>query len=87
MCACQQCLSLLVKYYETYLVVLVKDICYIVNWIHYKMIWWSVKWCILLNRSLHEYKVKESKNNIHEQLNMTIYICEMEVPFPDFYLI
>ena len=64
MCAFQQCLSLLVKYYETYLVVLVKDICYIVNLIYYnyKMILWSVKWCILLSRSLRKYKVKESKS-------------------------
>ena len=40
MCACQQCLSLLIieyRYYETYLV-LVIDICYIVNLIYFKMI-------------------------------------------------
>ena len=53
MCACHQRLSLLIikyRYYETYLV-LVIDICYIVNLIYYKMIWWSVKWCIDLNRN------------------------------------
>ena len=52
-CACKHRLSLLIiqyMYYETYLV-LVIDICYIVNLIYYKMIWWSVKWCIHLNRN------------------------------------
>ena len=61
MCSCQQFLSLLVKYYESYIVVLVKDLCYIVSLINYKMILRSVKWCILLNRSFRKYKVKESK--------------------------
>ena len=42
MCACQQYLSLLIiKHYETYLV-LVIDICYIVNLIHYNI--YCIKW-------------------------------------------
>ena len=42
-CGCQQCVSLLIiKHYETYLV-LVIDICYIINLILYKITRWSAK--------------------------------------------
>ena len=41
MCACQLCLSLLIiKHYEAFLV-LVIDICYIVNLFHHNCIKWS----------------------------------------------
>ena len=66
MCACQQYLSLLII--ETYLV-LVIEICYFVYLIHYKMIYGSVKWCILLNNwSLRKYI--RIKNNIQEKFNL-----------------